>query len=249
MKKIIAEVATLLGSTLLLLTVLFTVVQIAMDNNLINRTFLSALMSNDTNIAEEANTTNEVTEANELTESNQVDENVMEEEASEEAEEDELQAYSTTAMDQPATIATTPSNYHDWTELKSLGEQYSYSTLYYTDTTTMTPYWRSVNTIKNETNHNKHQKQQTDINNGKAYGVKLYQGESVDLLIKNCGVDDNFDLFDVVINISNVKSYRGVARYPYSTEVPVEVPFNDYSKPHDDDIITLSYTVDKEARR
>lgn len=236
MKKVIGEVATLLGSTLLLLTVLLTVVQVIMNSSLIRKDFLSGTelnSINETNLITEADATNEL------------DEEVNKLNSQETTEEPSMETASI-ASNEPATIAETPSNYHDWTELGSLEEKYSYSTLYYTETTKMSTYWRQVNNIKDEQNHNKHQMQQTNINNGNAIAVKVYQGESVDLLIEDCGIDSDFELFDVVINISNVNSYRKTARFPYSTEVPVEDPNNDYTKPHDDDFMYLSWTVDSQ---
>ena len=72
MKKIIGEVATLLGSALLLLTVLFTVVQVVMNKDLVSGIFLSASKSDNINTVNESimdNTTNDNDESAELNES------------------------------------------------------------------------------------------------------------------------------------------------------------------------------------
>ena len=116
MKKVIAEVATLLGSALLLLTVLFTVVQLVINNNIVGKTFLSAIETNNIN---ETNITNEVNATNELAELDKKEEKVneiVEQDGQEVMQETAIETASVEA-DKPMAIAANTTTYRDWSAL------------------------------------------------------------------------------------------------------------------------------------
>ncbi len=113
MKKLIAEVATLFGSILLFITVIFTVVSIVANNDFVRKTFLSATMTDETNVIDQSN-------AN---------------------QDDEALQTASAISGEPTTIAASTTTYKDWSELTSIPLGYSSSTLTYsfsgTNQTTM----------------------------------------------------------------------------------------------------------------
>ena len=86
--------------------------------------------------------------------------------------------------------------YKDWSSIKMIEEDYSYSTIYYSSDTEIT-------LIKNDGTET-----WDTVNEIKTPYVELHTGQEMILLITNCAVNRNGQTCDVVVKINNVKEWE-----------------------------------------
>lgn len=111
-------------------------------------------------------------------------------------------------------ISLAATTYKDWSEARIMDRDYSYSTIFFSDST-------QIEVLKND---NPGEYEEQWIDGIRIPNIKLHQNNEAILWITNCAMDKNGDMLDVVVEIDQVNEWSNRE----STEVPIRITFEPF---------------------